>query len=117
MTKEFSSEVKLKVPEVYEHFVSLRPFDDVISSYWIDSDEQYVGIGIDVGGFVFPSGDHSQQGAMVYKDRVVLFEDTHSGGSVFREEHVTDMAGLWAYLRQLPRPISSFGKWVGERES
>ena len=37
-----------------------------------------------------------------------MYMDTHSGDEVFREEYVTDMRGLWDFLRQLPRPMQSF---------
>ena len=43
-----------------------------------------------------------------YYTKVVMYMGTHSGEEVFREEYVTDMRGLWDFLRQLPRPMQSF---------
>jgi len=114
----FLSYVKKQAPNLYEQYASLQPFEDVISQCWVNTKEGYVGIGIETGGGAWPSGSYDTYGARIYADKVLLFQDTYipkegSDTDCYREEHVTDMAGLWTYLRQLPRPISSFGKWTG----
>ena len=114
----FLDDVKKKLPALYAQAASLQPFDDVIHTQWVDKGEAHFGIGIQDGGGVWPSGSSDQYGARIYADKVLLFQDTYvpkddGDKDCYREEHVTDMAGLWNYLRQLPRPISSFGKWTG----
>lgn len=105
-------EVSHKAPDLYERAASLAPFDDVITEQWCEDD--CFGIGIDVDGRVCPSGVYSTYGARIYADHVIMFTDMHmTEGDVLREEYRTDMAGLWAFLRQLPRPMHSFGKWTG----
>lgn len=108
----FLDDVRAKLPSLLTQAASLQPFGDVICEQWCDTD--HFGIGIDVDGRVCPSGVHSTHGARVYADHVIMFTDMHmKDGDVLREEYRTDMAGLWAYLRQLPRPMHSFGKWTG----
>jgi hypothetical protein len=114
----FLEEVKKKLPALYAQAASLQPFDDVIHTQWANKEEAHFGIGIQDGGGAWPSGSYDTYGARIYADKVLLFQDTYlpnkdGDTDCFREEHVTDMAGLWTYLRQLPRPISSFGKWTG----
>ena len=114
----FLDEVRKKLPALYAQAASLQPFDDVIHTQWVDKDEAHIGIGIQDGGGAWPSGSYDQYGARIYADTVLLFQDTYMPNKdgdtdCCRAEHVTDMAGLWTYLRQLPRPISSFGKWTG----
>ena len=105
-------EVRAKLPFLYDKAASLQPFDDVITEQWIET--ACFGIGIDVDGRVCPSGVYSTSGARIYADHVIMFTDMHmADGDVLREEYRTDMAGLWSYLRQVPRPMHSFGKWTG----
>lgn len=107
-------EVRAKLPFLCDKAASLQPFDDVINEQWIET--ACLGIGIDVDGRVCPSGVYSTYGARIYADHVIMFTDmTMTDGDVFREEYRTDAAGLWSYLRQLPRPMHSFGKWTGEK--
>ena len=105
-------EVRVKTPLLYEQAASLQPFDDVITEQWCEDD--CLGIGIDVDGRVCPSGVYSTYGALIYADHVIMFTTMQTVDDVLREEYRTDMAGLWAFLRQLPRPMHSFGKWTGD---
>ena len=106
-----------KAPDLYERAASLAPFDDVISEEWVEAD--HVGIGIDVKEGVYPSGIYFTYGARIYDDKVVMFCDANYAEGLSeednpgpaREEYITDMPGLWSFLRQLPRPMHSFGKW------
>lgn len=115
----FLDEVKKRLPSMLTHAASLQPFDDVINSQWVDTD--HVGIGIDSGTAMYPSGVYQTYGALIYADRVIMFCDSDYAEHMreadtpgpAREEYVTDMAGLWAYLRQIPRPMHSFGQWYG----
>ena len=116
----FLDDVKKKLPALYAKAASLQPFDDVIHTQWVNKEQAHFGIGIQDGGGAWPSGSYDTYGARIYADKVLLFQDTYlpkddGDKTCCREEHVTDMAGLWAYLRQLSRPISSFGKWTGGR--
>jgi len=95
-------------PELAYHAATLQPFADVLSGYGCGEDGDCFDIYIDTGRGVYASGDYDRFGADVYADRVVMYMDTHSGGDVLREEYVTDMRGLWDFLRQLPRPMQSF---------
>ena len=104
-------------PDLYDHAASLAPFDDVITSRWVDKD--HVGIGIEAPTGVYPSGSYQTYGARIYEDKVIMFcdsdyadwaKDDDTPGPA-REEYITDMPGLWSFLRQLPRPMYSFGKW------
>lgn len=115
MSEEYSflDDVREKLPYLYSQAASLQPFDDVINEQWCET--AHFGIGIDVDGRVCPSGCYSMYGADVHADHVILWTRMHTADDkVFREDYRTDMAGLWSFLRQLPRPIHSFGKWVGE---
>lgn len=109
----FLDEVKAKLPRLYEAAASLLPFDDVITEQWCDNAGKCFGVGFDIDQRVCPSGVHSHYGARVYAGgRVVLFHDmTLTDGGVCREEYESDMARLWALLRQIPRPVHSFGTW------
>jgi len=108
----FLDDVREKLPFLYDKAASLQPFDDVISEQWCET--AHFGVGFDVDGRVCPSGVHSTFGAHVHPDHVILFTDMHmEDGAVLRETYRTDMAGLWSFLRQLPRPMHSFGKWAG----
>lgn len=106
-----------KAPDLYERAASLAPFDDVISEHWAEAD--YVGIGIDAKEGVYPSGSYFTYGARIYDDKVVMFCDANYAEGLSekdnpgpaREEYTTDMPRLWAFLRQLPRPMHSFGEW------
>lgn len=113
--KEYSflEEVLKTVPVLYEFAASLQPFDDVITEQWCDKEDKCFGIGFDLDGRVCPSGVYSLYGARVYSNRVVLFHDMYSksGGSCAREEYASDMRRLWDLLRQIPRPVHSFGTW------
>ncbi len=100
------------VPELAHHAATLEPFRDVITGYGYKPGDKFFGIDIAGNGCVYPSGDYDMHGAWVYADRVVMFVDTHSEGDVIRESYQTDLHGLWAYLRQLPKPMHSFGKWI-----
>ena len=111
------TEVGRKAPDLYDQAASLAPFDDVITSQWVDKD--YVGIGIEAPTGVYPSGVFQTYGARIYEDKVIMFcdsdyadwvEDDDTPGPS-REEYITDMPGLWSFLRQLPRPMHSFSKW------
>lgn len=108
-------EVVRKAPDLYERAASLAPFDDVITERWIDKD--YVGIGIEAPTGVYPSGIYHTYGARIYDDKVIMFCDSDyadwSGDNPgpAREEYLTDMPRLWSFLRQLPRPMHSFGEW------
>ena len=110
-------EVVRKAPDLYEKAASLAPFDDVITSKWVEKD--HVGIGIEVKEGVYPSGIYFTYGARIYEDKVIMFcdaayaeglSDKDNPGPA-REEYATDMPRLWAFLRQLPRPMHSFGEW------
>jgi len=109
----FLSYVKKQAPNLYEQYASLQPFEDVISQCWVNTKEGYVGIGIETGAGVWASGDRPMYYAEIHFDEVVLQFDIESGDKTFRESYSTDIAGLWAFLRQIPRPISSFGTWTG----
>lgn len=100
-----------QLPSLSMHAATLMPFDDVISGYGVRAGDGYFNIDIDCCKGVWPSGDHDTYGARIYADRVVMFQDTHSEDSVYREECATTLAGLWSFLRQLPRPMQSFGEW------
>lgn len=110
-------EVRKKARDLHELAASLQPFDDVITSKWVDDD--HFGIGIEVKEGVYPSGIYFTYGARIYAGKVIMFcdadyaeglsdEDNPGPG---REEYETDMPRLWAFLRQLPRPMHSFGDW------
>ena len=111
------TEVGRKAPDLYDQAASLAPFDDVITSQWVDKD--YVGIGIEAPTGVYPSGVFQTYGARIYEDKVIMFCDSDYAAWVedddtrgpSREEYITDMPRLWSFLRQLPRPMHSFGKW------
>lgn len=108
----FLDDVKAKVPKLYDQAASLQPFDDVISEQWCDEDERCIGIGFDIDGRVCPSGVHSLYGARIYTGRVVLFHDMYmTDGDCVREQYDSDLPRLWALLRQIPRPVHSFGVW------
>jgi hypothetical protein len=94
-------------PGLAHHAATLQPFADVISGWGCCEGGDCFDIYIDCSR-VWASGDYDKFGADVYADRVVMYMDTHSGDDVFREEYVTDMRGLWDFLRQLPRPMHSF---------
>lgn len=102
-----------ELPELSHHGATLAAFDDVIGGYGAGPGDKYFHIELssDIGPGVFPSGDYSRYSARIYADKVVLVHDTHSDGDILCEEHLTDMRGLWDFLRQLPRPMHSFGKW------
>ena len=52
-------------------------------------------------------------GARIYADRVILFNDTYmTDGNCLREQYESDMPRLWSLLRQIPRPVHSFGVWT-----
>jgi hypothetical protein len=109
----FIDSVLRDVPGAYELAASLMPFDDVITDQWCDKKMGCIGIGFDIDQRVCPSGVHSHYGASIYGDgHVVLFHDmTMTDGRICREEYSSDMHRLWALLRQIPRPVSSFGEW------
>lgn len=109
----FLDDVKSKVPPLYDQAASLQPFDDVITEQWCDKDERCIGIGFDIDGRVCPSGVHSLYGARIYTDRVVLFHDMYmDDGDCVREQYESDLPRLWSLLRQIPRPVHSFGEWT-----
>lgn len=111
----FLDDVQSKLPFLYAKAASLQPFDDVICEQWCAT--THFGIGIDVDGRVCPSGAYSTYGAEIHADHVSMFTDMHmQDGAVLRESYRTDMAGLWAYLRQIPRPMHSFGQCTTEEE-
>lgn len=107
--------VARKAPGLYERAASLAPFDDVITGRWIDKD--HIGIGIEAPTGVYPSGIYQTYGARIYEDKVVMFCDSDyaewagENPGPAREEYTTDMQRLWSFLRQLPRPMHSFGEW------
>ena len=107
----FLSYVKKQAPNLYERYASLQPFEDVINECWVNTQVGYVGIGIETGAGVWASGDRPRYYAEIHFDEVVLQFDVESGDETFRESYSTDMAGLWSFLRQIPRPMHSFGKW------
>lgn len=117
--KEYSflDEVRKKLPALYDAAAALRPFDDVISSHWIGDD--HIGIDIDMhnGGAVYPSGIYFNYGARIYQDKVIMFCDcdyaewTKNDIGPAREEYITTESRLWDLLRQIPRPMHSFGEW------
>ena len=111
----FLDDVRSKVPGLYEEAASLLPFDDVITEQWCDTDARCVGIGFDMDGRVCPSGCYTMYGARIYSyGNVKLWMDTYtSDKKCFREEYESDMPRLWALLRQIPRPVHSFGTWNG----
>ena len=106
-----------KAPDLYELAASLTPFDDVINEQWVEAD--HIGIGIEVKEGVYPSGIYFRYGARIYDDKVVMYCDANYAEGLSaednpgpaREEYTTDMPRLWAFLRQLPRPMHSFGEW------
>ena len=100
-----------QIPGLAYHAATLEPFDDVLTGYGCKDGDEFFGIDIAGNSCVHPSGDYDRYGAWVYADRVVMFVDTYSEGSVIRESCETDLPGLWSFLRQLPRPMHSFGKW------
>jgi len=87
----------------------------VITEQWIEKD--HVGIGIEAPAGVYPSGIYQTYGARIYEDKVIMFCDSYyadwSGENPgpAREEYATDIKRLWSFLRQLPRPMHSFGEW------
>ena len=110
-------EVRKKAPHLLEDAASLAPFDDVITSHWVEND--HIGIGIEAPTGVYPSGSYQTYGARIYQDKVIMFcdsdfadwtKDDDTPGPA-REEYITDMPRLWSFLRQLPRPMHSFGEW------
>lgn len=109
--------VARKAPDLYGRAASLTPFDDVITERWIDAD--HIGIGIETPTGVYPSGFYQTYGARIYADKVIMFCDCDYAGwtkeddtpGPAREEYITDMQRLWSFLRQLPRPMHSFGDW------
>jgi hypothetical protein len=109
----FLDDVRAQVPSLYEQAASLQPFNDVITDQWCDRDERCVGIGFDIDGRVCPSGVYSLYGARLYDARVVLFHDMYmDDGSCVREQYESDLPRLWSLLRQIPRPVHSFGVWT-----
>lgn len=113
VTYRFLDDVKSKVPQLYDQAASLQPFDDVITEQWCERDERCIGIGFDIDGRVCPSGVHSLYGARIYTDRVVLFHDMYiDDGDCVREQYESDLPRLWSLLRQIPRPVHSFGAWT-----
>jgi hypothetical protein len=109
----FLDDVRKKTPHLLEPAASLLPFDDVITEHWCDADEDCIGIGFDLDGRVCPSGVYSLYGARIYADRVVLWTDMYmEEGDCCREQYESDMPRLWSLLRQLPRPVHSFGTWT-----
>lgn len=100
-----------------ENAASLSPFDDVISEQWVGEGGTHFGIGIETGGGVYPSGIYFTYGARVYADKVIMFcdcayaDEAGDNPGPAREEYESDMPRLWAFLRQLPRPMHSFGDW------
>jgi hypothetical protein len=109
----FLDDVRKDVPLLYELAASLQPFDDVITEQWCDKDEACIGIGFDMDGRVCPSGVYSLYGARIYGlNRVTLFHDMYlQKGECCREEYSSTMNRLWDLLRQIPRPVHSFGAW------
>jgi hypothetical protein len=98
-----------KVPHLLEQAASLLPFEDVLTEYWCDAEEDCIGIGFGLDGRVCPSGVYSLYGARIYADRVIMFTDMYTPkDECVREQYATDMRGLWDFLRQLPRPMHSF---------
>jgi hypothetical protein len=109
----FLDDVRQKVPHLLEQAASLLPFDDVITEHWCDADEDCIGIGFDLDGRVCPSGVYSLYGARIHADRVIMFTDMYTPeDECVREQYESDMPRLWAFLRQLPRPMHSFGVWT-----
>jgi len=109
----FLDEVRGTTPHLLEQAASLLPFDDVITEQWCDAEEDCIGIGFDLDGRVCPSGVYSLYGARIYADRVVLWNDMYmDDGDCRREQYESDMPRLWSLLRQLPRPVHSFGTWT-----
>ena len=109
----FLDDVWQKVPHLLEQAASLLPFDDVITDHWCDEEEGCIGIGFDLDGRVCPSGVYSLYGARIYADRVVLWTDMYmDDGGCCREQYASDMPRLWTFLRQIPRPMHSFGIWT-----
>jgi hypothetical protein len=110
-------EVRKKLPHLLEDAASLSPFEDVLTSQWVDKD--HIGVGIEIKEGVYPSGIYFTYGARIYSDKVIMFCDADYAEGLSdkdnpgpaREEYETDMPRLWAYLRQLPRPMHSFGDW------
>jgi len=98
-------------PDLAVQAATLEPFRDVITGYGYKPDDKFFSIDIAGNGCVYPSGDYDMYGAFIYADRVVMFQDTHSRGAVLRESYDTTLSGLWDFLRQLPRPMHSFGAW------
>jgi hypothetical protein len=111
----FLDDVRATVPALYDEAASLQPFEDVLSSHWCDAEDQCVGVGFDLDGRVCPSGVYSLYGARIYKDRVILWTDMYTRkGECVREQYESDMPRLWSLLRQIPRPVHSFGVWKEE---
>ena len=109
----FLRDVNDKVPALYDRAASLQPFEDVISEQWCDAEEECIGIGFDIDGRVCPSGVYSLYGARIYADRVILWTDVYiKKGDCGREQYESDMPRLWSLLRQIPRPVHSFGVWT-----
>ena len=109
----FLDDVKKEVPHLYDQAASLQPFEDVISEQWCDKEAGCLGIGFDLDGRVCPSGVYSLYGARIYADRVALWTDMYmDDGSCCRERYESDMQRLWSLLRQIPRPVHSFGVWT-----
>lgn len=110
-------DVRKKLPALYEAAAALRPFDDVISSRWVADDHIGIGIKVHESGCVWPSGSYDTYGARIYKDKVILFNDTRyvdedgDNPGPAREEYITTESRLWDLLRQIPRPMHSFGEW------
>ena len=110
---EFLVDVRRQTPALLEYAASLLPFEDLISEQWCDAKEGCVGIGFEVDGRVSPSGVYTLYGARIYADRVILFNDTYmTDGNCLREQYESDMPRLWSLLRQIPRPVHSFGVWT-----
>lgn len=117
--KEYSflDEVRKKLPALYDAAAALRPFEDVLSSKWVDDDHIGIGIEVPMAWCVWPSGSFDTYGARIYKDKVIMFNDTQyvdeegDNPGPAREEYITTESRLWDLLRQIPRPMYSFGEW------
>lgn len=113
----FLDEVAKKAPKLLTLAASLSPFEDVLTSRWVDKD--HIGFGIEIKEGVYPSGIYFTYGARIYADKVIMFCDANYAEGLSdkdnpgpaREEYITDMLRLWSFLRQLPRPMHSFGEW------
>ena len=111
LDKESVQFIAKEVPHLRDHYLTLLPFDDVISGCGARKGDGYFYIDIDCGVGVWSSGDYDTYGAKVYADKVVLFMNTHSGDEVYCEEYATTLPRLWDFLRQVRRPMHSFGEW------